>query len=255
MAVRPSSPLAVRTAAAALLAGGMLAAGAAPALAAEPAAASAPQRAAAPAPTTVTVTGDGQATAKPDIAILHIGVETTAKTAQAALTAQNKASEAMLDAVRKQGVEERDIRTESLNVSAVTQHDPDGGSKVTGYQAGQVFSVRVRDIDKTGVVLQDVMDAAGDAGRIHSVAFDVADTGGLRERARSAAHRDAHAKAAQYAKLSGMKLGRLVSVNEGDSGAPRPVALPAVQFDKEGVPVAPGEVEDRVSVTEVYELR
>ncbi len=254
MAVRPPSPLVVRTAAAAVLAGGMLAAGAAPALAVGPAA-PAPHSALAPAPTTVTVTGDGMSTAAPDIAILHIGVETTEKTAQQAIAAQNKAADALLAAVRKQGIAEKDIRTESLNVSAVTQHDPNGTSKVTGYQAGQVFSVRVRDIDKTGAVLQNVMDAAGDAGRIHSVAFDVSDTGKLRERARTAAHMDAHAKAAQYAKLSGMKLGRLVSVNEGDSGMPRPLALPAVQFDKEGVPVAPGEVEDRITVTEVYELR
>ncbi|MER7174474.1 SIMPL domain-containing protein [Streptomyces mesophilus] len=254
MAVRTPSPLVVRAAAAAVLAGGMLTAGAVPALAAEPAA-PAPHSAPAPAPTLVTVTGDGQSTAAPDIAVLHIGVENTAKTAQQALAAQNKAADAMLAAVRKAGVAEKDVRTESLNVSAVTQHEPNGASKVTGYQAGQVFSVRVREIDKAGSVLQEVMDAAGDAGRIHSVAFDVADTRKLRERARTAAHRDAHAKAAQYAELSGMKLGRLVSVNEGDSGMPRPVALPAVQFDKEGVPVAPGEIEDRITVTEVYELR
>ncbi|MBC9713677.1 SIMPL domain-containing protein [Streptomyces sp. TRM66268-LWL] len=254
MAVRTPSPFVVRTAAAAVLAGGMLAAGGAPALAAGPAA-PAPHSALAPAPTTVTVTGDGQSSAAPDIAVLHIGVESTAKTAQQALAAQNRAADAMLAAVRKAGVADKDVRTESLNVSAVTQHEPNGASKVTGYQAGQVFSVKVREIEKTGSVLQSVMDAAGDAGRIHSVAFDVADTGKLRERARTAAHMDARAKAEQYAKLSGMRLGRLVSVNEGDSGVPRPVALPAVQFDKEGVPVAPGEIEDRITVTEVYELR
>ncbi|MDG4866106.1 SIMPL domain-containing protein, partial [Streptomyces sp. T-3] len=204
---------------------------------------------------TVTVTGEGRATAVPDTAVVTVGVEVIKPTAQEALKAQNAAADALLAAAKKEGLAERDVRTESLSLSAVNEHNPTNGTnKITGYQAGQVFSLKVRDIKRTGAVIQSVMDASGDAGRIHSVAFDVADTSRLRSAARRSAHLDAHEKAVQYARLSGCKLGRLVSLNEGESGRPRPVAMPAVAFDKEGVPVSPGEVEDQVTVTAVYEL-
>ncbi|MFI5805179.1 SIMPL domain-containing protein [Streptomyces sp. NPDC051561] len=212
--------------------------------------------AARPVPSTITVTGEGAATATPDLAIVNVGVETTAPTAKAALAAQTKAAGALLAAVRKAGVADRDVRTESLSLNAVYQPGKDGGSttKVTGYQAGQTFSVRVRDLARTGSVIQAAMDAAGEAGRIGGVDFDVADPTALRTEARKAAHLDARAKAEQHARLSGRELGRLVSVNESDSGRHRPMAMPAGAFADEGVSVAPGEVRDEIVLTAVYEL-
>ncbi|MER5886393.1 SIMPL domain-containing protein [Streptomyces sp. NPDC001941] len=254
MTVRTPKALAAHSLAAAVVAGGLLVAGAAPAVAAQQSVAPA-AAAVAPQPTTVTVTGEGSASAAPDMSVVTLGVDVTRPSAKEALDAQSAAAEALLAAVRKQGVQDRDIRTESLSLNAVQQTDKDGNTKLTGYQATQVFSVKVRSIKKTGSVLQAAMDAAGDAGRVHGVAFDVADNQGLRAKARRAAHTDAHDKALQHARLSGMKLGRLVSLSEADGGRPRPVAMPAVAFDKEGVPVAPGEIEDQVSVTAVYELR
>ncbi|MFC7303612.1 SIMPL domain-containing protein [Streptomyces monticola] len=256
----PAVARALRPLAVAVLAGGLLTAAAVPAVAAPAAGtvsagASAPAPAVAPEPATVTVTGEGSASAAPDMAVITAGVEVRRPSPQEALTAQNAAADRLLAAVRKQGVADRDVRTENLSLSAVTEQPPNATAKVTEYQAGQVFSIRVRDIKKTGPVIQKLMDAAGDAGRIHSVAFDVAKPGKLRAEARRAAHEDARDKAEQHARLSGRKLGRLLSLNEGDSGRPRPVAMPAVAFDKEGVPVAPGEVEDNITVTAEFEMK
>lgn len=205
-------------------------------------------------PSTVTVTGAGAATAAPDMAVVGMGVETTAPTAKAALAAQTKAAQALLAAVRKQGIADRDVRTDSLSLQAVYAQG-DASAKITGYQAGQNFSVRVRDLARTGAVVQAAMDAAGEAGRIGSIAFDVADPSALRAKARDAAFADARAKAEQHARLGGRKLGRLVSISETDSGRPRPVELPAGAMADEGVTVAPGEIQDEVTVTVVYELR
>ncbi len=131
----------------------------------------------------------------------------------------------------------------------------DGAARLTGYQAAQTFSVTVRDIGRTGEVIQAITDATGDAGRVHGVAFDVSDRTALRARAREAAYGNAHAKALQYARLSGRSLGRLVSVTEGASGGPYPYPAPADIADGgAGVPVAPGEIRDTVTVTAVYEL-
>ncbi|AZP21652.1 SIMPL domain-containing protein [Streptomyces aquilus] len=215
----------------------------------------APSIAVAAAPATVTVTGEGSAVGEPDIALVGAGVEAVAKTTQAALEAQNTASAALLKAVRAQGVADRDIRTENVSLSPVYDYT-DGESTLKGYQAAQSFSIKVREPAATGALLQAVTDATGDAGRITSVVFDLDDRRPLQARAREAAHDDAHTKAAQYARLAGLHLGRLVSLNEGGTGyfAPSPPVSADAPAGFGAVPLAPGEIKATATVTAVYEL-
>ncbi|MER7952450.1 SIMPL domain-containing protein [Streptomyces sp. NPDC096079] len=249
-------PRAARTArllAATAVLGGLLAGTAAPALAAVPERSG--LRAAAPETATVTVTGNGRASAAPDLAIVSVGVEVARPTAKEAMAAQATAAEALLDVLRRQEIEDRDIRTDSLSLTPVYTQTKDGDSKVTGYQAAQSFSVKVRVIDRTGQLVGAVNDATGSAGRVNGVVFDVADPSALRARAREAAYRDAYDKAAQHARLSGHRLGRLVSLSEGESVRPGPgAAAPGVSADEPSVPLAPGEIEEQVTVSAVYEL-
>ncbi|WP_254705716.1 SIMPL domain-containing protein [Streptomyces vilmorinianum] len=251
-AVRPRPVRRAVTAGAVLAA--LLIGGAAPALAVAPGAAAPVTAAPATDPATITVTGSGRAAGAPDLAVLSVGVEATRKTAKEAMEAQRVAAEALLAALRKQSVADRDIRTDSLSLSPVHTYTADGQSKVTGYRAGQSFSAKIRDIDKAGQVIGAVTDATGDAGRINGVAFDIADPSALRAKARETAHKDAHDKAAQHARLSGHRLGRLVSLTESEGMRPgRPA--PEMPADAPGVPLAPGEIEEQVTVTAVYELR
>ncbi|WP_241844939.1 SIMPL domain-containing protein [Streptomyces silvensis] len=208
-----------------------------------------------PAPATVTVTGTGSASAAPDLAVVGLAVEVTAPTAEKALAAQHAAADALLGALRGQRVADRDIRTDSLELSAVYE-DRGGVSKLSGYRAAQSFSVKVRELRRTGRVIEAAAASAGDAVRINGVSFDLADARPLRAQARRAAHEDARAKAEHYASLTGSSLGRLVSLSEAESSAPRPLAVSPAAFAKQdGVPLAPGEIEDTVSVVAVYELR
>ncbi|AVH55216.1 MULTISPECIES: SIMPL domain-containing protein [Streptomyces] len=86
-----------------------------------------------PTPSTVTVTGQGSTTAAPDLAIIGAGVDATAKTAKEAFAGWSAASDALLDAVRAQGVAERDIRTDSLSLFPVYE-DQGGVSQLTVYR-------------------------------------------------------------------------------------------------------------------------
>ncbi|MFB7591004.1 SIMPL domain-containing protein [Streptomyces sp. NPDC056169] len=251
------APVTRRTArllAATAVLGGLLAGTAAPALAAAPGPAALRTAAPAAAPATVSVTGTGRASAAPDLAILSVGVEAARKTAKEAMAAQSASAEALLGVLRKRGIADRDIRTDSLSLSPVYTQSADGESKVTGYQAGQSFSVKIRDLDSTGQVIGAVNDAIGDAGRINGVVFDVADPSALRTKAREAAFQDAYDKASQHARLSGHRLGRLVSLSEGDSVRPGSGAVPPMAADEPGVPLAPGEIEEQVTVSAVFEL-
>ncbi|MFE6712065.1 SIMPL domain-containing protein [Streptomyces sp. NPDC057695] len=250
---RPSAARTARLLAATAVLGGLLAGTAAPALAAGPGR-TVPRTARVEAPATVTVSGQGRASAAPDLAILSIGVEAIRPTAKEAMAAQHTAAETLLAVLDRQGIAERDIRTDSLSLSPVYTQNAQGESKVTGYQAGQSFSVKVRELDRAGQVIGAVNDATGDSGRINGVVFDVADPSALRAKAREAAYRDAYDKAAQHARLSGHKLGRLVSLSEGESARPGPGAAPGVAHDETGVPLAPGEIEEQVTVSAVFEL-
>ncbi|MFD3534114.1 SIMPL domain-containing protein [Streptomyces sp. NPDC058664] len=252
---RPSAALAARLFAVTAVLGGLLAGTAAPALAAASERTALRGAVRAEAPATVTVTGDGRAAAAPDLAILSVAVEATRRTAKEAMAAQKTAAETLLGVLGKQRIAERDIRTDSLSLAPVYTQNAAGESKATGYQAGQSFSVKVRDIGRTGQVIGAVSDATGDAGRINGVVFDVADPSALRVKAREAAYQDAYDKAAQHARLSGHRLGRLVSLSEGESVRPGPgAAAPGVSADEPSVPLAPGEIEERVTVSAVFEL-
>lgn len=207
-------------------------------------------------PGTVTVSGHGEASAVPDLAVISVGVEVKKPTAAEAVEAHAGTAKALLDALRAEGVSDRDIRTESMWLNPVYKHDESGNSHLAGFHAGQAFSVKVRDVTKTGKVLRAVVDAVGDSGRIHGVAFDVADRAPLRHRARAAAFADARAKAAHYAQLSGQRLGHLVSVNEAASGGGSPIPIISSEVaDGAPVPVAPGEIKEEIDVVVVYRLR
>jgi uncharacterized protein YggE len=205
---------------------------------------------------TVTVGGRGEASAVPDLAIISVGVEIRKPTATEAVEAHATTARALLDAVHAQGVSDRDIRTESMWLNPVYEHDESGNSHLAGFEAGQAFSVKVRDVTRTGKVLRATVDAVGDAGRINGVAFDVEDRAALRHRARAAAFKDARAKASHYARLSDQRLGDLLSVNEVSSGGGSPIPILSWQAaDGAPVPVAPGEIKEKIDVVVVYQLR
>lgn len=205
-------------------------------------------------PGTVAVGGHGEVSAAPDIAVISVGVEVRKPTAAEALEAHAVAAQALLDAVRSEGVSDRDIRSESVWLNPVYEYDQSGNSFLAGFQAGQTFSVKVRDVTGAGEVLRAAVDAVGDAGRINGVAFDIGDRAALRHRARAAAFKDARSKAAQYAQLSDRRLGDLVSVNEAtSSGGPIPILTSQVADG--AVPIAPGEIKEEIDVAVVYQLR
>lgn len=237
---RPTSALTpIRLLASLALTSGLLLAGAAPALAAERS-----------IPDTVVITGTGDATGVATMAALSVSVEATKPSADEAMAAENTAAHAFITAVEGQGVSDSDIQTTGIWLNPVYA-DASSQSKVSGYAAGESFSVTVRDVAKTGAIVQTVASTAGDAGRVDGVSFDVPDHTALQQKARESAYGDAHSKAEQYATLSGRPLGRLISLSETDTGGPHPVAFAAT---KSSIPVEPGEIRDEVSVKATYEL-
>lgn len=209
-----------------------------------------------PRPATLTVTGEGETEVVPDMAVVRAGVETDAPTAAAALEANNERMSAVLAALRAGGIEKRDLRTGRVALNPVYESrgrsEPGKAPRIAGYRAVNEVIVRVRDIARTGEVLDRAV-AAG-ASRLGGIAFTLEDPGPATDEARRRAVAEARRRAALYAEAAGVRLRRILSISEAGSARPRPIAPMAMRAENAGVPVEPGEMTLRAAVTIVWEI-
>jgi uncharacterized protein YggE len=206
----------------------------------------------APAIHTITVAGTGTITVVPDIAHVGVGVTITKPTVKAAREAAAKSMTAIIAAVRALGVDEKDIKTTGLNL--YPQYNNGTPPKVVGYTISEQVQVTVRDLDKTG----DVVDAAMAKGATDTsgIWFDVADPAKAMNEARSSAVEAARASAQAMAAAAGVNLGSVVSISESQASFPYPYAERAAGAADVGTPtpVKPGTQDVQAMVTVVFEI-
>jgi uncharacterized protein YggE len=198
----------------------------------------------------LTVSGDATVSVAPDAAVIRIGVTSLGKTAREASEANAGKMRGVFAAIKDSGIATRDIQTSQLSLQP--QYDPNkaGTARLLGFQVTNQVTVRIRDIDRLPAILDRTI-AAG-ANEMSGIEFVVSEQSKLLDRARDDAIADARRKAELYAKAAGVKLGKVVAINEeGSNPPPRPM----VQALRAGaVPVAPGEQSLRASVTVSYEI-
>lgn len=219
----------------------------------------APQAIAQPAPPrTISVTGAGEAAGAPDLAILSIGVETEGSTAADALKKNAAQMNATIAKLKKSNVAAKDIQTQNLNVSPrYNYEDQNRGAppKITGYVASNMVTVKLRDLDKAGAVIDGAV--ADGANNLGSLSFGFAEPEKLLNEARKDAIADARARAALYADAAGVKLGPILQIQDGYAAPPpMPYAYDrAVAMEAKATPIAVGESTMTANVTLVYEIR
>ncbi len=208
----------------------------------------------APTPRSISVQGNGSMTAIPDMAIARSGIESRGATPEEALAANTKVMNAVMAAIKRHGIAERDFETSSFAVNPVYgQATPRGVMIIEGYQVTNQVSVRLRDIAKLGGLLSSLVEAG--ANRLNGVSFDIAEPAPLMDEARKAALADARKRADLYATAAGVKVARVLSISEGGSmQAPQPMILRAMKAGGEAVPIAAGEQAINASVSVVYEI-
>ena len=123
--------------------------------------------------------------------------------------------------------------------------------RIVGYQVSNQVSARVRDIDRLGATL-DALVGAG-ANSIDGLSFDLADPKQVLGEARDAAVADALAKAKRYAAAAGVRLGAIISIEEG-SAYPPPRPMMRAEAMAADVPIAPGQTELSATVTITFAL-
>ncbi|MBO9517117.1 MAG: SIMPL domain-containing protein [Porphyrobacter sp.] len=191
----------------------------------------------------------------PDIATVSAGVTTQAPTASEAMRANAQTMTAVVARIKQLGIPERDIQTTGINLGQQFDFDRDTQRQVfRGFQVSNRVSVKLRDVARTGEVL-DALVAAG-ATDIGGPDFSVDDDTAARAQARQTAMATARTLALDYARGAGFADVRLLQVREGISQQP---PMPMFRMQAQDVsaastPVQPGMVQSGVSVTVTYEL-
>jgi uncharacterized protein YggE len=205
-------------------------------------------------PAVISVSGVGVVSATPDMATVSVGVTTQARDATAAVAANNRAMTALHKALDDFGIADRDRQTSNFNIHPRYDRRTNDGRapEISSYEVNNQLTIRVRDIDRLGDVLNAVVKSG--SNRIGSLSFGNSNEAELRDEARQLAVANAQHKAQLYATAAGGELGRVVSITEAGAPQPRPMMRSAMMADVESVPVATGENEIRDVVNVVFEL-
>ena len=209
----------------------------------------------------ISVSATGNAEIAPDMAVINLTVLREAETARAALDANTAAMTEVLAAMRDEGIEERDLQTANFHIQPRYIYPrSDNGTRqeprIVGYIVSNGLTVRVRDLDRLGAILDMSVTLGVNQGG--GITFTNDDPSAALTEARTNAMQEAIAKAETLTAAAGIGLGRILSISE-QSSQPRPIAMAraetALVADAAApVPVAAGENTYRVSVNVTFEL-
>lgn len=208
-------------------------------------------------PRTINVTGNAQVILAPDIAYVSIGVHTEAQSAKEAVASNNSQTQAVIDAIKGQGVDAKDIQTTNFSVYQQTKTGPNGENQGTVFMTDNTVYVTMRDLTKIGDIL-DASIAAG-ANSIYGISFDVQDKEAALATGRDQAMADAKAQAEGFAKSAGATIGDVQSISYYNN-IPSLIyydnkALAAGMGGGGSVPISTGQLTLTVSVSVVYGLK
>jgi uncharacterized protein YggE len=197
--------------------------------------------------TGVSVVGSGQVTGTPDVLRVTFGVEEVAPDVAAAVATVGERTDAVIAALRAQGVQESQLGTSAVNVF---QEYREPGTD-PAYRASHTVLVETKDLTGFGALLNAAVDAIGNSLALHGLQFDIEDKSELLTQARELAFEQARAKAAHLAALSGYSLGSVTAVAENQGRFPmraESAMLGAKGAYDSAINVVPGEHSVEVSL-------
>lgn len=202
---------------------------------------------------TLSVTGEVERA--PDMVTIGTGVQTRAPVAKDAM-AQNAAQmDKLVAAIVKAGVARKDIQTSAVNLSP--QYDYSGNNqppRFIGYEASNQLTVKLRDIAKSGDVIDRMVNAG--ATNINGPSFGFADDAPLLDEARAKALDQAKQRAQFYATRAGYRSVRLIGISESGAMMPGPIPMMVRSFDaaQAATKVEPGQINVGITLTVQYAL-
>lgn len=208
---------------------------------------------------TVSFSGEGKVVTKPDIAVVDLAIVTEAVSSKDAQNDNSKKSKMVVDFLKKQGVNEKDIKTTSYNIYPQYKYPQFDKPEIRGYQVTERMEVKIRDLEKVSSILDGVV--ANGANEVSGFQFTIDEPEKLKDEAREKAIADAKEKADELEDQLGIRLGKIVNFYESSGGLP-PIIYVADKLERGGGfggdmgPELPtGENEIVVNVTLTYQIK
>ncbi len=211
---------------------------------------------------TVTMTGEGIISAKPTVALLQAGLETTSKTSQEAVSENTKKMNGFLAGLPSFGIQDRDKKTISYSIQPKYEYPQNergfpSSPVLVGYTVNNTLQLKIRNLEKVG----EVLGAIGEAGlnQVGSFSFIIDDPSSLKTQAMEAALGNAQEKVARFADMTDSRIGSIVSFFETTDGFPL-IPSPMARMNMKGREIVSepmveaGEQEIRVTVNVTYKI-
>jgi hypothetical protein len=209
--------------------------------------------------TTLDISSHAETRAAPDIATISAGVITANPSANKALQENTAKMGAVFKALKDAKIEEKDIQTSGVNINPQYVYAANVSPRITGYQVNNDITAVVRDIKNIGPVL-DALVAQG-VNNLSGPSFSIENQDDALDKARKEAVEKAQKRARMYADAAGLKVKRIISINEQAMfapPAPYPMGMKALAMRggmaQEATPISPGQVSLDVTVNVRYEL-
>lgn len=202
----------------------------------------------------VTVLGSGEVQGTPDTLSVNASIEFIAADVTGAMNQTSERQQAVITALVDAGIDRKDISTSEVSLQPQFSGAPENPQTIVGYRASNSIDIKIRQLDAASQTLALIVSTGGNATRINSVNYSIEDDSQLVRDARSRAFNDAKERADQYAQLSGMDLGKVISISEAQGSTP-PTPLPSTRgAEMASVPLEPGQQTVGFTVTVVWEL-
>jgi uncharacterized protein len=204
----------------------------------------------------ISVGGEGKVSGAPDIAVLTLGVSALAPSVKDARDQAATAMNGIVDSIKGNGVDAKDIQTTQLSIQP-EYNWRDNIQELTGYRVTNIVTAKLRNIDNTSKVIDDAAAAGGDLTQIQGISFTIDNPAKLRDEARQKAVADAKDKAQRLADLSGVGLGKVMSISETFTAPPVTLARGALVAPATGpgpTTIETGEMDVIVTVQVVYAI-
>jgi uncharacterized protein YggE len=211
---------------------------------------------------TITVTGVAQTEVVPDVAIISVAVATERPKAEAAAAENARLAQALIDDIKAQGIDARDIETVSITLAPVydEQHDAAGRAQkatLRGYSARNSFAIRIHAIDKAGAIARRLIDKG--ANEFQGIRFDSDHKDEAYDKLRGEAMQDALRQAKAYLPAVGLHLGRVLEIMPFNVNSPKTRhVMSGASFGSAAapvdIPIEPGTLSLETQVQVVWEL-
>jgi len=201
----------------------------------------------------ITVNAQGSVKVVPDAVRINATSTNVAATSKEALAATAKTSAAVRAALLAAKIDKKDIATQSISISPEYKYE-NNTSTIIGYRASQSFTIVVRAADTAGSIVDDIVAAGGDSLQLSGATPFVLDNSTAIAAARTAAVKSARAKAASYASLLGVKLGKVTYLIENSSPVSYVPVMGVAKAESDATVIDLGEQDVSVSVTVKWSL-